>query len=151
MIYLKHYAGGLYLDNGRAVLLVHSAAELKAALQRFRNETAMITQGDTPMGPRQTPAPPPTAGRRMGHTEELPDPRVPLPDPAARNLKPISAQQAEQEPPRDRVFGPSYPAKTYTVHATSPHGYACELAFTDMAIESFEKILSQLASRGWTI
>lgn len=74
MIYTSAIPGGLLLDNGAARLQIHSAAELKAALTTFRNDFAM--KGNE-MTPGQTTRPP-TAGRRMGHTEELPDPRLPL-------------------------------------------------------------------------
>lgn len=136
MIYLKHYAGALYLDNGRAVLLVHSAAELGAALQRLattsNEEQRPMTERPFERGPARRPAAPGQAS-----------------DPAARNLPAISKETAEQEAPRDRAFPAPYAEKVYTVHAVSPDGFACDLAFNDVTIEQFEKLLAQLSKRGW--
>lgn len=84
-----------------------------------------------------------------GGPARRPETRQAQPDPASRNLPAISKETAEQEAPRERVFTPPYPEKTYTVHAVSPDGFACDLAFNDTTIEQFEKLLSQLAKRGW--
>jgi hypothetical protein len=131
MITVTAVPGALVLSrDGMSVQT--DAAQLAATLTTFRNETAM-------------------KGTDMSDTRPFTRGPAKRPDPAARNLAPISKTQADAEPPRGRAFPEPYPEKTYTIHATSPHGFACELAFNDISLDQLEKLLSELVDRGWTL
>lgn len=76
---------------------------------------------------------------------------------------PISATDAEQDaeplyadapaappPPPTPAIDRAYAQRVYTVRALSPQGFPVELAFSDIALDQFQKHLTKLAELGYT-